>query len=117
MNRLLLLAWLLLVPAAAWAGDDWPQFRGPDGQGHAPDATPPLAWSEQENVRWKTPLPGEGWSSPVVLDEQIWMTTATDGGQSLRAVCVDRETGSLRHDIEVFHVDQPERVNPKNSYA
>ena len=116
MIRLLCLAWLLL-PAAAWATDDWPQFRGSDGQGHAPTAHPPLTWSEQENVRWKTPIPGEGWSSPVVYAQQIWMTTATHGGRSLRAVCVDREAGRVLHDLEVFHIDDPEKINAKNSYA
>ncbi|HEX3657734.1 MAG TPA: PQQ-binding-like beta-propeller repeat protein [Pirellulales bacterium] len=117
MTRLLCLA-LLLMPATAWAADDWPQFRGPDGQGHAPaNAQPPLTWSEQENVRWKTAIPGEGWSSPVVLGRQIWMTTAVDRGHSLRAVCVDRDSGSVLHDVEVFRIEQPESVNAKNSYA
>ncbi|HEY5316000.1 MAG TPA: PQQ-binding-like beta-propeller repeat protein [Pirellulales bacterium] len=117
MTRLLCLALLLLLPARAGAADDWPQFRGPDGQGHAPAADPPLTWSEQENVRWKTAIPGEGWSSPVVLGRQIWMTTAVDRGHSLRAVCVDRDSGSVLHDVEVFHIEQPESVNTKNSYA
>jgi outer membrane protein assembly factor BamB len=116
VNRLAFLAWLLL-PAAAWAADDWPQFRGPDGQGHASAAHPPLTWSEHDNVRWKTAMPGEGWSSPVVFGQQIWMTTATGDGHSLRAVCVDRQSGRVLHDVEVLHVEQPESVNAKNSYA
>lgn len=117
MPRFLLLALLPLLPPAALAADDWPQFRGPDGQGHAADADPPLSWSEQENIRWKTAIPGTGWSSPVVLGEQIWLTTATESGRSLRAVCVDRSSGRLLQDVEVFHVDKPENVNAKNSYA
>ena len=55
---------------------DWPQFRGPTGQGHAPDAAVPLAWSETENVTWKAPVEGRGWSSPVIADGRVWLTTA-----------------------------------------
>jgi outer membrane protein assembly factor BamB len=81
-----------------------------------------LEWSETKNVRWKTPLEGTGWSSPVILDGQIWMTTAVDlpgdaGAKSLRALCVDRESGKLAHDLEVFRVEHPESINAKNSYA
>ena len=111
---------LLLIPllaAAAFASEDWPQFRGPTGDGHSNATGLPLTWSETENVRWKTAIPGEGWSSPVVLGRQIWMTTATEEGHSLRAVCVDRETGRVLHDAEVFHTDSPPPKNPTNSYA
>jgi hypothetical protein len=56
---------------------DWPQWRGPDGQGHAVATRDlPVTWSETENIAWKTPLPGRGWSSPVIDGKQIWMTTA-----------------------------------------
>lgn len=97
--------------------DNWPQFRGPDGQGHAVTTGVPTVWSETENIRWKTPLPGRGWSSPVVWGRQIWITTATDEGRRLRAVCVDRKTGRITHDVLVFEVDKPPAINPKNSYA
>src|SRR5438093_10710274 len=63
--------------------DDWPQFRGPDGQGHAAAAALPLTWSEQENVAWKVAIPGLGWSSPVIQGGRIWLTTALDDGKSL----------------------------------
>ena len=56
----------------------WPQFRGPRGDGHAAAKNVPLVWGEAENVAWKTPLPGRGWSSPVVLGDQIWVTTALE---------------------------------------
>ncbi|MFA5192113.1 MAG: pyrrolo-quinoline quinone, partial [Verrucomicrobiia bacterium] len=111
---------LLLIPlliTATFASDDWPQFRGPAGDGHSDAKGLPLTWSETENVRWKTAIPGEGWSSPVVLGRQIWMTTALDDGRSLHAVCVDRETGKVLHDVEVFHTDPPPPKNPTNSYA
>jgi outer membrane protein assembly factor BamB len=110
---LLLTALLLRSSARA----DWPQFRGPDGQGHAAVRGLPLHWSEKENVRWKVPIPGLGWSSPVIADGQVWLTTALDRGRSLRAVGVDAATGRVVHDVEVFHVEQPPGINPKNSYA
>src|SRR5262249_47876408 len=96
---------------------DWPQFRGPDGQGHSSARGLPLRWNEKENVRWKTAIPGLGWSSPVIGDGRVWLTTATDDGHSLRAICVDADSGRLLRDIEVFRVKDPPPINPKNSYA
>ena len=100
--------------------DDWPQFRGPTGQGHAPDAAIPLEWSETDNVTWKSPVGGRGWSSPVVADGRIWLTTAvTDSadGSSLRLLAYDVETGADTLDVEVFGSDETYLLNPKNSFA
>lgn len=97
--------------------EDWPQFRGPDGQGHSTESALPLNWSETENVRWKTPVAGLGWSSPAILGGRIWITTATDRGRSLRAICFDRETGGQKLAVEVFHSAGEEPINEKNSYA
>ena len=115
----LLLAILLhgARPATALDTNSWPQFRGPDGQGHSDSTGLPLIWSETNHVRWTTPIPGTGWSSPVILGQQIWMTTATESGTSLRAVCVDRESGRLVHDVVVFHVAAPGFKHALNSYA
>ena len=101
----------------AVAEDAWPEFRGPDGQGHAPQTGLPTQWSEQKNIAWKMPVAGRGWSSPVVAHGQIWLTTALEEGHSLHAVCLDLATGETRHDVEVFHVDEPGTVHGKNSYA
>jgi len=95
----------------------WPQFRGPDGQGHASVTALPVEWSEGKNIAWKTELPGQGWSSPVVWSDQIWMTTATDEGHQLHALCVDLTSGRLLHDVVVFQIAEPVRLNAKNSYA
>ena len=103
--------------ALATAGEDWPQFRGPSQQGWAPSSHPPTTWSETQNVTWKTPIPGLGWSSPVILDKQIWMTTATDDGKSLRAICVDQDSGKITRDVEVFAEAQLDPKNTFNSYA
>ena len=58
------------------ADDEWPQFRGPGGQGHSDVAGLPLTWSETEHIKWKTEIPGAGHSSPVISGEQLWITTA-----------------------------------------
>jgi outer membrane protein assembly factor BamB len=107
-----------LMSATIANGDEnWWQFRGPGGQGMSNSKDVPITWSDTENVDWKTTLPGKGWSSPVVRDGQIWMTAALENGISLHALCVDFETGRLVHDVEVFRVDRPVEIHPKNSYA
>ena len=103
--------------ASGYAADDWPQFRGPGGQGHSDAKGVPLTWSETENVKWKTPIPGEGWSSPVISGGRIWMTTALDNGKSRHAIGVDLETGKTLHDVEVFQVEAPQKKNALNSHA
>jgi outer membrane protein assembly factor BamB len=108
--------WIISQTPAA-EPDDWPQFRGPTGEGISSATGLPLDWSESQNVVWKTPLEGKGWSSPVSLGGQIWMTAARDDGHSLRAICVDRDSGKIEHDVEVFHIEHPVALNPKNSHA
>jgi len=97
---------------------EWPQFRGPEGQGQSKVTRAPLKWSEtSENVTWKLPIEGLGWSSPVILDKQLWLTTATEGGKSLRAICVDAAAGKILHNVEVFRVETPGPSHKKNSFA
>src|SRR5690606_15369866 len=88
-----ILALTLALPLVCLA--DWPQFRGATGQGIVGEQPVPVRWSETENVSWKTPLPGVGWSSPVIRDGVVWMTTATEGGRSLRVLSVDAASGEL----------------------
>ncbi|PYQ70347.1 MAG: pyrrolo-quinoline quinone [Acidobacteria bacterium] len=98
--------------------NDWPQFRGPTGQGHSTETGLPIEWSESRNIVWKTPVPGRGWSSPVVADGRIWLTTATkDKGTSLRALAYDVENGRELINVEVFHLRSADLTNPKNSHA
>jgi outer membrane protein assembly factor BamB len=108
---------LALLIASPAAGQDWPQFRGPSGQGIAAVSGVPIVWSESENVRWKTSIAGVGWSSPVVSGAQIWLTTAVEDEGSLWAVCLDRESGEIQHDVEVFRKDDLGRIASKNSHA
>ena len=117
VRRFVLLA-LALPLAALRASAQWPEFRGPTGQGHSSERGLPLEWSETHNVRWKVPVPGRGWSSPSIADGRVWMTTAVENrGSSLRAIAYDLETGRESVNVEVFHVGRPAAMNPKNSRA
>jgi hypothetical protein len=98
---LTLTAFALLVPSAV-AGENWPRFRGPTGDGVSAAVGLPLHWSESENVVWKTPIHDHGWSSPVLWGKQIWLTTATEDGKRLFAVRVDRDSGHVTHEVKVF---------------
>jgi outer membrane protein assembly factor BamB len=115
-RRALFTAVWILCSGAIHAAD-WPQFRGPDGQGHSGSVGVPLRWSESENIRWKVPVPGRGWSSPAILGDQIWLTTAVDEGHSLRAMSFDRRTGKPLHNVEVFALSDPGAIHPNNSHA
>ena len=101
---------------AAARGPSWNQFRGFDGSG-ATAAALPLEWSETHNVRWKTPVPGKAWASPVEADGRIWLANATEDGRRLSAVCVDAATGGILHDITLFEPAEPMFCHPYNSYA
>jgi len=137
-SRLLL---CLAVSSLNVAAADWPEWRGPSGQGVATIAKLPETFSETSNVTWKTELPGRGHSTPVIGGEVIWMTTAMEkvatkeeterrlktntGDQplvvleslSLRALAVDRQSGKLLHDIELLNVKEPQWAHQLNSYA
>ncbi|HJN81372.1 MAG TPA: PQQ-binding-like beta-propeller repeat protein, partial [Verrucomicrobiota bacterium] len=120
---------------------DWPQWRGPGGQGHADASKPPTEWSEVKNVSWRIELPGRGWSSPVILGNQVWVTAAHEtvasdeekkerlkantGSQPLtvlsevriHALCIDKSSGKIVKDIEVLKKEDPQWVHQTNSYA
>lgn len=99
---------------------DWPQFRGPIGDGIAGSRGVNLRWSESKNVVWKQEIPGKGWSSPVIAGNQVWLTTAveeSDGAVSMRAICLDRTTGETQHDIEILRKQSPEATHPMYGHA
>jgi outer membrane protein assembly factor BamB len=98
------------------AGEDWPQFRGPTGQGIASGPVP-LTWSETSHVKWRTPIHGRAWSSPIVVGSRVWMTTASPDGRILGVVAVDRDTGRVVHDATLFEVASPQYAHPFNTYA
>ena len=93
---------MLLVPLAAFSAmaaelGDWPQFRGPNADGHVKGPASPLEWSDSKSVAWKTAIPGLGWSSPALANGKVFLTTAVpnDGGLSLRALALDAKTGKI----------------------
>jgi hypothetical protein len=108
-----------LQPPSSTLRTEWPQFRGPDGQGHSDEKALPLEWSETKNIAWKVPVPGRGWSSPVIAAGRVWLTTATQVKRetSLRLLAFDLETGRLTLDMEVFKSPGSTLLNPKNSFA
>jgi outer membrane protein assembly factor BamB len=107
-----------LVTLEATAAAQWPQFRGPTGQGHSDARGLPLEWGESRNVVWKTPVPGRGWSSPIVADGRVWLTTAVkEQGGSLRLLAFDVGTGRELVNAEVFHTRSGDPINAKNSLA
>lgn len=147
--RLHILAWAAgaaclangAMPTATAAGTeatpatspDWPQFRGPRGDGFAPGASPPVVWNESSNIRWKAELAGRGRSSPVVLGNRVWLTTAVERGivrkrigpddmqvaehVTLGALCLDRNSGKVLWKTTLFEVENPEPVHWLNSWA
>jgi outer membrane protein assembly factor BamB len=117
MRRLAFLVLALSAGTAALAGDNWPQFRGPNGDGISDANGLPTKWSESENVRWKVAVHDKGWSSPVVWGEQVWVTTAHEKGKAFYAVCLDRKTGSVVHDLKLFEAANPTDISQYNSYA
>lgn len=109
----------IVVPASVThAGDAWPMFRGPKGDGSVEGSTLPRAWGEDRNVLWKTPIPHRGWSTPVVLDNRVWLTSATKKGHDFYAFCIDAATGKVLFEKHLFHCEKPEPLsNAVNSYA
>ena len=124
------------------ADDGWTQFRGTTHTGAAPEsARPPTEWDLGENIVWETEIPGIGWSSPVFKNGRIWLTTAITTAATpeqierkrqgveypqiktvaasveLRAICVDLESGEILHDLSLAKIEDPELINPMNSYA
>jgi hypothetical protein len=103
----------LSITLVAISADNWPEFRGPHGDGHADATKLPLTWSETENIRWKTPIHDKGWSSPVIWGNQIWLTTATEAGDKFYAVAIGRDTGKIIHDLLLFETRLAPRKDKK----
>jgi outer membrane protein assembly factor BamB len=94
----------------------WPRFRGPNGQGHSAATGLPLHWNTTSNVAWKTAITGEGWSSPIVWNDQIFVTSATENGSRCHVIAVDAPSGKILWNKQVLE-QQPRRKEIKNSYA
>lgn len=133
---------LICHTAGIQAQEQWPQFRGPNGDGHAETGSQiATEWSEQKNVTWKMAIEGEGFSSPVISGDQIWLTTAIVepadqatidkklaevpnprgieivGKLHLKAQCFSLKSGKLLHNVTVFEIDDPKPKHAQNSFA
>jgi outer membrane protein assembly factor BamB len=117
MRVIIRLLAVVVCASSLRANEVWPQFRGPDGDGLSDSTALPLRWSETENVKWKTPVHGKAWSSPVVWGGQVWLTTATEDGHELFVVGADRESGRIIRDQKLFEVEKPQFCHQFNSYA
>ncbi|HEY0548856.1 MAG TPA: PQQ-binding-like beta-propeller repeat protein [Verrucomicrobiae bacterium] len=95
---------------------NWPRFRGPNGQGHSSETGAPLNWSTNSHLAWKTEIPGEGWSSPIVCNGRIFLTSALENGTKCHVICIDAKSGAIIWSKHVFD-QQPRRKEGKNSYA
>ena len=123
----------ILAAGHADAGQDWPQFRGPHGDGTSAARNVPLTWSESNNIDWKVAVPGRGRSSPVVIGDRVWLTTALEQGVirtniksddmqtaehvTLQAVGLDAKQGKELWRTTLFEVDKPAPVHWLNSWA
>jgi outer membrane protein assembly factor BamB len=127
--------------AGVGVADDWPQFRGPCGDGTSSAKNLPITWGPKQNVLWRTSVPGRGRSSPVILADRVWLTTAEDSPASpelvlaklndlpdsgglyvadqviLTLVCLNRTSGALVYEKELFRVNRPVVVHQMNSFA
>jgi outer membrane protein assembly factor BamB len=112
--------WLLgcFLLSNAWAySENWPQFRGPTGQGVSTETEIPTEWNATNNVVWKTEVPGESWSSPICWGERVFLTTATESGVSCHLLALDRVTGRLIWDKQLSRQNVAGRKEGRNSYA
>ena len=106
----------LFVVRPAIAENHWPEFRGPHGNGIATESDLPVKL-DASAVKWEVDIHGKGWSSPVVWDDTVWLTTAAEDGTTMSAIAVDRATGKVVHDIVLLENDEPRFCHPTNSYA
>ncbi len=97
--------------------NNWTQFRGSKLDGISNVTSVPLKWSDDSGIIWKTDIHGKGWSSPVIFSDQIWITTATDDGKEMYAVCLDFNSGKVLYDIKVFTPSDVQGKHSLNSYA
>jgi outer membrane protein assembly factor BamB len=127
MKRSMLALLGVFTFAAAALADNWPAWRGADGQGQSAEKGLPLTWSAQENVRWKTPLPDEGSSTPIVWGNRVFLTQASErtkpkpaGGPAVAKkrslMCFDRADGKLVWQKDVLY-PEPESTHPTNPYC
>ncbi len=105
----------VLLIGVAWC-EDWPCWRGPTRQGTSSEKGLPVTWSASKNIAWKTPISGSGWSSPIVCRDRVFVTATTADGVSCRVISLDRQSGKIVWDQEVFQ-QNPGNKREENSHA
>ena len=106
----------LLIVCDSAKSENWMRFRGPTGQGISTEAKLPVTWSATKNIKWKVSLPGKGWSSPIVFEDNVFITASSEEGVSCRVICINRKDGSITWETEV-HRQKPGPMRKQNSYA
>ncbi|MDR2757475.1 MAG: PQQ-binding-like beta-propeller repeat protein [Planctomycetaceae bacterium] len=116
ISAILVILTMFSVNIVAQEREQWSRFRGPNGQGISTANGLPTQWNTEENIAWKTEIPGEGWSSPIIWNDHIFVTTATNNGKECHVIAVNRKTGKILWDKMVF-AQEPQFKHPKNSFA
>ena len=142
---LFLLALVVTNSAGAFAGPGWPQWRGPSGQGVSEEKNLPTTWNTVSNIKWKAVIPGRGHSSPIVLGNRIFLTTAIEGEvvpgaaavkhmddgkeflhpdsigadhkHQFQVIAIDRKTGKIVWSQTAFEGTPYDNRHRKSSYA
>ncbi|MEM7601601.1 MAG: PQQ-binding-like beta-propeller repeat protein, partial [Verrucomicrobiota bacterium] len=113
----IIICFLLLSSLSALAEVTWPEFRGPNMDGTV-EGSLPTEWSEEKNITWQRDIHGLGWSTPIIADGKIWLTTATEAGHQMSVICLDEKSGEVLLDRVFITNDNPEPLaNKMNTFA
>ena len=108
----------LIACLAANASSDWLNWRGPSGNGIAAEGqTLPVEFSETKNLKWKVPVPGRGHSTPIVVGDRIFITTAREQEQKQSVLCYSFSSGKLLWEKILIEGKLPDRIHRKNTHA
>jgi outer membrane protein assembly factor BamB len=99
-------ALLVFCLAVSTSATDWPAWRGPHGDGASEQTGVPVRWSKTENIKWRTPLPGPGNSTPIVWNDRVFLTQATENGRRRSLICFDRESGKPRWEQTIVYEEK-----------
>jgi outer membrane protein assembly factor BamB len=106
-----------VIPVVGEGASYWPRWRGPSGQGMVNGTNYVDTWSNTENIKWRTPVPGEGHSSPIIWKDHLFLTASRDGGAKVSMLAYDRRDGKLLWETPVPVTGEVEHVYNKNSHA
>ena len=105
----------MLLVTGSLGAENWPGWRGPQGIGTSAETGFPVKWSPTENIRWRAPLPGPGNSTPVVWEDRVFVTCASDEGKQRSLICFDRSSGKQRwqKSVSFAAVEVTHKTNPQ----